>query len=85
MSHALPPELRRAISTEATAAGFPPVTRPGHCEDALRALESRKRSETTCLLKVALMKLSAYRDTARGDACREQAILEMKNLLQLLS
>ncbi len=73
----MPPELRRAISTEAVAAGFPPVNRPEHGEAALRALEARKRSETTCLLKVALMKLGPSRDTARGDTHREQATHEM--------
>lgn len=80
----LPPELRRAISAEAVAAGFPPVLRAEHCEDALRALESRRRAETTCLLKIACMKLSPSRDSAREDARREQATREMEALLRLL-
>jgi hypothetical protein len=80
----LPPELRRAISAEAIAAGFPPVNRQEHCEDALRALEARRRSEITCLLKIATMKLSPSRDSAHEDARRERATREMESLLRLL-
>jgi hypothetical protein len=59
----LPLELQRALGTEVTRRGFPPIRNPGQCGDALLALERHRKHEMTCLLKIALLKLSPPRGT----------------------
>ncbi len=65
----LPLELQLALGTEVTRCGFPPVRHPAQCGDALLALERHRKHELTCLLKIALMKLSPARGTNSRRKC----------------